>query len=326
MSAVLLFFSIVFVLPLAIHGDLRVGFYQETCPLAEAITRGTIFAAAVLNPGIVPGLVRLHFHDCFVRGCDASILLDSPTEREGDTAEKDSPFNGASLRGLEVLDEIKAQLEIACPGTVSCADILAFAARDAASFAGIPNYEVPSGRLDGRISLADEVPHNLPMPFYNLSTLANLFASKGLSLEDLVVLSGAHSIGRAHCPSFHYRLYHFSPTQPQDPSLDPSYANYLKSICPPTVKPLDESPAVPLDAISSTMMPNTFYVALTQHKGLLGTDQVLMSSMPTRKMVRRFAHNPFLWPNMFADAMVKVGRLTTNEPGEVRKYCRSING
>ncbi|CAN6452004.1 unnamed protein product [Victoria cruziana] len=326
MSAVLLLFSIAFVLPLAIHGGLSVGFYKETCPLAESIIKETIAGASILNPGIIPGLLRLHFHDCFVRGCDGSILLDTPPE--GKAAEKDSPFNGASLRGLEVVDVIKARLEIACPGTVSCADILAFAARDVASIAGIPNYEVPSGRLDGRTSLADEVPYNLPMPLYNLTILANLFASKGLDLQDLIVLSGAHSLGQAHCPAFQYRLYQFSPSQKQDPSLDPSYANHLKSICGSTTQSLDESPAVPLEPISSSMMTTTYYTAIVQHKGLLGTDQALMGSVASRRLVRKFARYHSLWAQMFADAMVKVGKLahTSNETGEVRKYCRSING
>lgn len=61
------------------------------------------------------------------QGCDASVLLDDTSSFTG---EKSAGANVNSLRGFEVIDDIKTKVEAACPGVVSCADILAISARD----------------------------------------------------------------------------------------------------------------------------------------------------------------------------------------------------
>lgn len=65
------------------------------------------------------------------QGCDGSILLDN----NGTTiiSEKDAAPNTNSTRGFDVVDNIKTALENACPGVVSCADILALASEASVS-------------------------------------------------------------------------------------------------------------------------------------------------------------------------------------------------
>lgn len=156
------------------------------------------------------------------QGCDASVLLDGPA------SEKESIPNKGSLRGFEVIDAAKAELERRCPSTVSCADVLAFAARDSAAKLGNIRYPVPSGRRDGRVSNVTEPLLSLPPPFFNATSLRDNFAAKGLSLDEMVTLSGAHSVGISHCSTITSRLYPAT-----DPTLDPKFAAQLKRKCPP---------------------------------------------------------------------------------------------
>ncbi|XP_058734903.1 peroxidase 5-like [Vicia villosa] len=132
---------------------LDVGFYSYSCGMAEFMVKDEVRKSFYKNPGIAAGLVRMHFHDSFIRGCDASVLLDSTSSN---TTETDSPANKPILRGFEVIDNAKAKLEEACKGIVSCADIVAFAARDSVELAGGLGYDVPAGRRDGKISLASD--------------------------------------------------------------------------------------------------------------------------------------------------------------------------
>jgi len=312
-----------------IVNGLRVGFYGKTCPVAESVISDIVNNEIAMDRGISPGLIRLFFHDCFITGCDASILLDvSPA---GDVPEKESSANGFTLVGLRTIDLAKSTLEGMCPGTVSCADILAFAARDAAVAAGLPRYDVVAGRRDGMRSNMDDLPGNFPVPGHHVPRLTELFNQRGLSQEDLVLLSGAHSIGGAHCFMFANRIYNFSKNADIDPTLDPNYAKWLRQRCPPR-KPDDDpeqAPKVKFDAQTGEKLDVAYYSELLARRGLLTSDNALIEDPQTKAMVEAFARNEALWQQKFAQAMQKVGMLDVligEGKGQVRKQCRLVNG
>ncbi|KAK1324297.1 Peroxidase 5 [Acorus calamus] len=302
--------------------QLQVGFYDSTCGLAENIVKDEVQKAVLGDAGLGAGLIRMHFHDCFVRGCDGSVLIDSTS---GNTAEKDSPVNNPSLRGFEIIDRAKTRIEAQCAGVVSCADILAFAARDSVAITGGFGYNVPAGRRDGRVSLSSEALSNLPPPTADVNQLTQIFSNKGLSQSDMVTLSGAHTLGRSHCTSFTNRLYNFNSTTPQDPSLDPTYAAQLKQQCPQGST--DTSLVVPMDPTSPNRFDNAYYSNILANQGLFTSDQTLISNPTTATQVRQNAQLDAMFKQRFGPAMVKMGQIgvLTGTNGEIRTNCRVIN-
>ncbi|KAM1021064.1 hypothetical protein ACFX15_041467 [Malus domestica] len=306
----------------SVHSQLQVGFYTTSCTLAETIVKDEVQKAFFRDPGVTAGLVRMHFHDCFVRGCDASVLIDSTSSN---TAEKDSPADNPSLRGFEVIDKAKARLEAACRGVISCADIVAFAARDSIVLTRGLGYDVPAGRRDSRSSKASDIPGNLPFPTFNVDNLTQLFANKGFTQEEMVTLSGAHTIGRSHCTSFSNRLYNFNATTNQDPSLDPAYAAQLKQQCPQGNT--NANLVVPMDPASPIVTDASYYAGILKNRGLFTSDQTLLTNSATANQVKHNARIPLLWKKKFSAAMVKMGQLEvlTGNAGEIRANCRAIN-
>ncbi|KAG8079578.1 hypothetical protein GUJ93_ZPchr0007g5707 [Zizania palustris] len=298
---------------------LSLGYYNRKCPHAEYVVRDVVGKAVNSNPGIGAGIIRMAFHDCFVQGCDASVLLD-PTPANPQP-EKLGPPNFPSLRGFEVIDDAKAAVEDLCPGVVSCADIIAFAARDASFFLSNSkiDYKIPAGRFDGRVSLANETLAFLPPPSFNLSQLIGSFQVKGLDVDDLVVLSGAHTIGRSHCSSFSDRL-----SPPSD--MDPALATVLRSQCPANPN-FTNDPTVVQDVVTPDTLDNQYYKNVLKKLVLFKSDAALLSSSTTATKVAKNALSALTWERKFARAMVKMAAIEvkTAANGEIRKLCRVVN-
>ncbi|XP_020546918.1 peroxidase 66 isoform X2 [Sesamum indicum] len=290
---------------------------QKTCPQVEDIIYTSVRNATANDLKVPARILRMFFHDCFIRGCDASVLLDSTPENK---AEKDGHIN-LSLAAYNVIDDVKTMLEQSCPATVSCADIIAIAARDVVVISGGPSWSVLKGRKDGRISRAEET-KTLPLSHDNTSQLIQSFSQRGLSVKDLVTLSGGHTLGRSRCSEFDYRLRNFSAAHDTDPTLDPEFATELKSKCPEHNK--DPNAGENLDS-TGLGFDNDYYKRIVGGKGLLVSDQTLLGDYRTRWRVEAFARYRRLFFWEFGPAMVRLGNVGVVESGEVRVNCRVVN-
>ncbi|PNT28489.1 hypothetical protein POPTR_007G122200v4 [Populus trichocarpa] len=301
-------------------GGLQLGFYQRACPDAELIVHQTLYRYVSRDRTLAAPLLRMHFHDCFIRGCDGSVLLSSTEKNQ---AEKDAIPN-KTLRGFNVIDAVKSALEKNCPGVVSCSDVLALVARDAVLMIGGPHWDVPTGRRDGRVSIANEALFNLPSPFANITVLKQQFAATGLSVKDLAVLSGGHTIGIGHCTIISNRLYNFTGKGDTDPSLDPRYAAQLKKKC----KPGNSNTVVEMDPGSFKTFDEDYYNIVAKRRGLFRSDAALLDDAETRDYVKFQSRTQgSTFAQDFAESMVKMGYIgvLTGEQGEIRKRCAVVN-
>ncbi|KAF6138841.1 hypothetical protein GIB67_018572 [Kingdonia uniflora] len=296
-------------------GDaLSSNYYDQKCPKAEEAITNAIKNAMMNDQTVPAAILRMHFHDCFIRGCDASVLLHSTKN----TAEKDGLPN-ISLHAFYVIDNAKKAVEALCPGVVSCADILALAARDAVALSGGPTWDVPKGRKDGIVSKASET-RSLPSPTFNISQLQKSFSQRGLSMEDLVALSGGHTLGFSHCSSFQSRIHNFNATQDVDPTINPTFATSLRSVCPLHNKVKNAGST--MDP-SATTFDNTYYKLLLQRKSLFSSDQALLSTPKTTGLVSKFANSKEAFLDAFVKSMIKMSSINGGQ--EVRLDCKKAN-
>ncbi|WOH03229.1 hypothetical protein DCAR_0522625 [Daucus carota subsp. sativus] len=286
------------------NAQLSPDYYSATCPDAATIVRNVLARTLQSYPRMGASLVRLHFHDCFVQ-------------------EKGSISNARSSRGFNVVDNMKAAVERYCPGVVSCADILAIASEAAVSMAGGPSWDVQLGRRDRRVANITKANMRIPRGSESLQSIITKFAVFGLTLTDVVALSGAHTFGKGRCLIIRDRLYNFKGTGKPDPTLSLVRLKTLRKTCSV------QGALANLDPVTNFKFDNQYYTNLQNGKGLFSSDQQLFSTNMASSvaLVNRYSNNQTEFFVNFARSMIKMGNIMplTGNRGEVRLNCRRVN-
>ncbi|KAJ8751876.1 hypothetical protein K2173_026078 [Erythroxylum novogranatense] len=181
-------FICVSTLPFMLRADESVeGFGAKA---AESVTNIHMLIAGavrkVVSKGKAAGVLRLVFHDAGtfdmdenLGGMNGSIIY-----------ELDRPENAGLKKSFKILDKVKSEVD--AMQSVSWADMIAVAGAEAVSVCGGPTITVPLGRLDSEVPDSEG---NLPEESLDASALKQCFKRKGLSTQELVALSGAHTLG-----------------------------------------------------------------------------------------------------------------------------------
>ena len=166
----------------------------------------------------------------------------------------------------------------------------------------------------------------LPSPKASLENNTAKFTSKGLDLKDLVVLSGAHTIGFARCVTFKVRLFNYKGSGQPDPDINAAMLSDLQSMCPNRNDGTNANLA-PLDVVTVDRFDNEYYTNLISGVGLLESDHSLMADSYAAHMVRQYSYDTNLFYDDFAESMLRmslVGVLSGRD-GQIRKNCHVVN-
>ncbi|KAL3745438.1 hypothetical protein ACJRO7_014526 [Eucalyptus globulus] len=132
------------------------------------------------------GVLRLVFHDAgtFEMGENSGGMNGSIVY------ELERPENAGLKKPVKILEKAKGEVDAKRP--VSWADMIAVAGAEAVSVCGGPTIPVVLGRLD---SMKPDPEGRLPEETLDALGLKQCFQRKGLSTQELVALSGAHTLG-----------------------------------------------------------------------------------------------------------------------------------
>ncbi|KAG9133403.1 hypothetical protein Leryth_013222 [Lithospermum erythrorhizon] len=270
------------------NAQLSPTFYSQTCSNATTTIRTIIRRAISAERRMAASLIRLHFHDCFVQGCDASVLLDDAPGI--DTEELRGQMRPARRPYLELRLLSYFVLEL-FPKLRPSSSSYGFICNGGRTF------------MDGAFS--------------TLPTLISSFAAQGLNQREMVVLSGAHTLGQARCLLFRARIYNAT-------NIDAGFASTRRRQCPVTG---GNANLAPLDLVTPNSFDNNYFKNLIQLKGLLPSDQVLFNGGSADSVVTAFSNSPSTFASEFAAAMIKMGDISplTGQNGIIRRVCNAIN-
>lgn len=296
------------------HAQLSSDFYASSCRNVAGIVRGVVRAGILRDPASPAALLRLFFHDCQVQGCDASILLDS---QGGIVSERESATN-FGIKRLDFIDNMKTALELACPNTVSCADIVVLAAREAVNAAGGPFIPVDLGRKDSTTASSAAADQQIPSPASDFDSFAGVFQSKGMSLEESVAILGAHTLGVGHCRSIVNRLYPSKEAQ-----MNLALYGLLRLRCPAQY---NDQTTLPNDA-TTLIFDNQYFNDARAGLVLFTLDAEVAKDPRSAPIVQAFSRSQQAFFQSFTSAFQKLSvyNVLTDDLGEVRQNCHFVN-
>ncbi|CAN4078245.1 unnamed protein product [Withania somnifera] len=271
--------------------------------------KGVVDSAIDAEARMGASLIRLHFHDCFVDGCDGGILLDDIPGTF--TGEQTSPPNNNSARGFEVIAQAKQSVKDTCPNiNVSCADILAIAARDSVAKLGGQTYNVTLGRRDGRTANFNGSTTQLPAPFDNITVQIQKFSDKNLTIREMVALAGAHTVGFARCSTVCTSGFVNPAAQLR--------CNCSATLTDSNLEELDTTPAV---------FDKVYFDDVNSNQGKLFSDHELTVNATSAAIVTTYSNNVNVFFSDFAAAMIKMGDLPplAGAQLEIRDVCSRVN-
>ncbi|PNT71903.1 hypothetical protein BRADI_2g37080v3 [Brachypodium distachyon] len=279
------------------------GYYN---PAIEDVVREEVQKGIKTYPGVGPGLIRLLFHDCWVK----------------------------------VIDAIKAKLTA---HGVTCTDAIIYAAREATihlSRGKIKYYVAGPGRKDGLVSSAEHANEFLPLPTASFPDLVEIFKTKGFDATELVVLSGAHAVGVANYTSFKHRLrlpavgkintlyqLQLGVQTAKDgvTTPNPNESNNVRDM--DNVRKLSFYDDQGVNVADKGVLDNSYYTANLQNMVLFNSDWVLTQDKAARDAMELYKKDADTWYDLFGKAMGKLSELPMDEGAgwEIRKNCRTTN-